>query len=393
MVTREVVRPEGRVLRAVVHEGVGVVVPLQGEGAPVLAAGGLVEHHVPRGHRHVVGAAAVVVDVQVPGLLHVLVDVDDDGYGVGADAVHVAPQLRPLLVHPDAVAGRALQLVDPRPLLQVRPEAAEDLRLHAPVLGQVDHVGGGLEVVGVRVAVVPHLQGRVLLVGVVVSLDHFPHVRRGADFLKPHLCEVGDYAGVLLVVSNPLPVCRVLPAVNMVPVLHHPQPLLVPIRVLFASPLPLPVAVSPGVPLLALHHRHAAAPRLLQVGPDHAHPRVPKLARGEQAGGALLVDVEDVAQRGADPLQPARPQLHVLVLQPRVWVVPLHADGLVVAVEEAALYAAVLAQGQWPGLDEDGDPHPTLRPGCGGPLLHHHHVPATPARQGKGLSEGSGVTG
>ena len=51
--------------------------PLQTPGPTVRQPGGLVEQHLPRPELHLVRPPAVVEDVEEPGCLDLLLDVDD----------------------------------------------------------------------------------------------------------------------------------------------------------------------------------------------------------------------------------------------------------------------------------------------------------------------------
>mmetsp|Transcript_28873 Transcript_28873/g.60792 ORF Transcript_28873/g.60792 Transcript_28873/m.60792 type:complete len:395 (+) Transcript_28873:529-1713(+) len=174
-----------------VNENVGVVASLEREGPAVQDRVAFVEDHVPRFHGDVVGQPVVAVDLDRPGLVHVLVDVEN-GRADQGHPVHVGGQDAPLGVDPNAVHAALRQLL-PRPLLDRRagrvPHALLETapRPPQPRVLHAHHVRRRLPVIGVRVPLGPvlHLPIRFVLVGLPKRLDLPPHVLRRPDLLEP----------------------------------------------------------------------------------------------------------------------------------------------------------------------------------------------------------------
>ena len=79
-----------------------VVVVLSSERAwPAMRQPGrLVPDHLSRGQQHLLAPPVIVLDVERPGLLHLLADVEDGGDDVSVEPVHVGRQPGPVGVPP-----------------------------------------------------------------------------------------------------------------------------------------------------------------------------------------------------------------------------------------------------------------------------------------------------
>mmetsp|Transcript_8471 Transcript_8471/g.31896 ORF Transcript_8471/g.31896 Transcript_8471/m.31896 type:complete len:314 (-) Transcript_8471:103-1044(-) len=181
-----------------VDKKVGVVSALEGKRPAVDANVTLVQNHVSRRHGHVVRLAAVVIDLKRPRLIHILIDIDD-GRRNQWQAVAVRGQDRAVVVHPDAVQRRRLQLLA-RPLLDDGLGAVPDPLLELPagkgplgifrVIFQIDHVCGHLPVVYVDVSFRPFFVLLFLGRPLPVVLDLLPDVLRHPHLAEPHIREV-----------------------------------------------------------------------------------------------------------------------------------------------------------------------------------------------------------
>ena len=83
-----------------VYEEVVVIFPNKRPRSPMDCPGRLVPDHLPRGEDDLVAPPVIVLDVERPGLLHLLADVEDGGDDVSVEPVHVRGQPGPVGVSP-----------------------------------------------------------------------------------------------------------------------------------------------------------------------------------------------------------------------------------------------------------------------------------------------------
>ena len=83
-----------------VYEEVVVIFPNKRPRSPVDCPGRLVPDHLARGEDDLVAPPVIVLDVERPGLVHLLADVEDGGDDVSVEPVHVRGQPGPVGVSP-----------------------------------------------------------------------------------------------------------------------------------------------------------------------------------------------------------------------------------------------------------------------------------------------------
>ena len=83
-----------------VYEEVVVIFPNKRPRSSMDCTGRLVPDHLPRGEDDLVAPPVIVLDVERPGLLHLLSDVEDGGDDVSVEPVHVRGQPGPVGVSP-----------------------------------------------------------------------------------------------------------------------------------------------------------------------------------------------------------------------------------------------------------------------------------------------------
>ena len=97
-------QPEGLAVpgphRFEVYEEVVVIFPNKRPRSPMDCPGRLVPDHLARGEDDLVAPPVIVLDVERPGLLHLLADVEDGGDDVSVEPVHVRGQPGPVGVSP-----------------------------------------------------------------------------------------------------------------------------------------------------------------------------------------------------------------------------------------------------------------------------------------------------
>ena len=82
------------------YEEVVVIFPNKRARSTMDCPGRLVPDHLPRGEDDLVAPPVIVLDVERPGLLHLLADVEDGGDDVSVEPVHVRGQPGPVGVPP-----------------------------------------------------------------------------------------------------------------------------------------------------------------------------------------------------------------------------------------------------------------------------------------------------
>ena len=83
-----------------VYEEVVVIFPNKRPRSPMDCPGRLVPDHLARGEDDLVAPPVIVLDVERPGLLHLLADVEDGGDDVSVEPVHVRGHPGPVGVPP-----------------------------------------------------------------------------------------------------------------------------------------------------------------------------------------------------------------------------------------------------------------------------------------------------
>ena len=86
-----------------VYEEVVVIFPNKRPRSPMDCPGRLVPDHLARGEDDLVAPPVIVLDVERPGLLHLLADVEDGGDDVSVEPVHVRGHPGPVGVPPGAI--------------------------------------------------------------------------------------------------------------------------------------------------------------------------------------------------------------------------------------------------------------------------------------------------